>query len=233
VVGAAAAAAVTVAVGGAPAFAGSHPSHSVSFFHGGAGSAGWSKDTSNDADPYSIKLVVPDATSYAGASLHNVAGRPAPAAAPSFDFRSTVGGPSGGSPRLVIAFSDGGNINLRPLTWVANTWTHEDGNSTDWDNKGGTAGCPSYEQTYATLVACHPGATVTSVIVVSDSGFLYPSGYTNYIDNISYDGTVITRPGHHGHGSDGDGHDKQGHDKQGHDKQGHDKQGHDASDGQD
>jgi len=81
---------------------------------------------------------------------------------------STVTGASGGSPRLVIVFSDGGNINLRPLAWVANAWTREGSGTTtsDWDNSGGTCGF-LYEQTYDVVTACHTGTTVAAAFVVT------------------------------------------------------------------
>jgi len=189
-----------------PALAAGRTSVSVSFFAGADGpvangSAHWTNKLSSDtADPFSMQINVPQGTgapnfysSYGGIDFHHVAGSSAPATPPSFDFRSTVSGASGGSPRLVINFSDGGSIDLRPLTWTANTWATESGSSSDWDNNGGTCGF-LYEHSYATVVACHPLATVTSAYIVSDSGWLYPSGYQNYIDNISYNGTTISEP---------------------------------------
>ena len=180
-------------LGANPAGAAARTTPSVSFFQGGAGNANWSRDTSNDTDPFSMRLDVPDSASYAGIDLHHVDGQPAPATPPSFDFRSSTAGPSGGSPRLHINFSDGGSIDLRPLFWTADTWTNENGSGTDWDNNGGTCGF-LYEQTYSVVTACHAGATVTSAYVVTDSGWLYPTGYTNYIDNIQYGGTTISQP---------------------------------------
>jgi hypothetical protein len=86
---------------------------SVSFFHGGSGSAHWGKvDATGDADGFSMELDVPNPASYGGIRLLHQAGTTAPATAPSFDFMSTISGLSGGSPRLVITFSDGGNIQL-------------------------------------------------------------------------------------------------------------------------
>ncbi len=65
---------------------------------------------------------------------------PASITALSFDFMADQTGAGGGSPRLVVVFSDGGNAALRPLAWTANTWTTEDGmTSSDWDNN--TGGC--------------------------------------------------------------------------------------------
>jgi hypothetical protein len=199
VVGAAITAAA--AAGIAPALAAARTSPSASFFHGGAGKAVWSHDTSNDPDGFSIALTEPDSSSYAGISLQHVAG-PAPTTPPSFDFMSTVSGPSGGSPRLHINFSDGASADLRPLTWTEDTWTHEDGNSLDWDNNGGGIGCGYlYETSYASVLGCHAGATVTSAYIVTDSGWLYPDGYVNNIDNIQFGGSTISQPADNGNNS--------------------------------
>ena len=180
----------------APASAEGRTAPSISFFAGGNGSAHWSHvDASTDSDGFSIELDVPGVSppDFSGATLQHQAGTTAPTVAPSFDFMSTVTGASGGSPRLVIVFSDGGNINLRPLAWANDIWTHEDGNGTDWDNSGGTCGF-RYEQTYAVVTACHAGTTVTAAFVVSDSGWLYPTGYVNFIDNIQYNGVTLSAP---------------------------------------
>jgi hypothetical protein len=144
-----------------------------------------------DPDNWSIQLTVPDGTSYAGATLAKAAGPP-PANAPSFDFNSSVTSASGGSPRLVMRFSDGGNAELRPLAWAAAQWLKP--GPTDWDIHGGTCGPFLYEQTYATVLSCHAGASVTSVYVVTDSGWITARGYTHWIDNISYGNRLITRP---------------------------------------
>ena len=82
-----------------------------------------------------------------------------------------------------MQFSDGGDMQLRPLTWT-NQWVHEDGSSTDWDVHSPT--CPFlYETTYAIGLACHAGASVTSAYVVSDSGWVN-GPYVNWIDNLRY-----------------------------------------------
>lgn len=180
----------------APASAEGRTAPSISFFAGGNGSAHWSHvDATTDSDGFSIELDVPGVSppDFSGATLQHQAGTTAPTVAPSFDFMSTVTGASGGSPRLVIVFSDGGNINLRPLAWAQDIWTHEDGNGTDWDNSGGTCGF-RFEQTYAVVAACHAGTTVTAAFVVSDSGWLYPTGYVNFIDNIQYNEVTLSAP---------------------------------------
>ena len=176
---------------------------SVSFFAGhigsvANGSAHWTTATSNDSDPFSVQLDVPDGTgppdffsSFAGVQLHRVPSS-APLTPPAFDFMADKAAASGGSPRLVMQFSDGGDMELRPLAWTANTWTHEDGASTDWDVH--SPSCPFlFEAPYAAGLACHAGASVTSVFIVSDSGWLN-APYTNWIDNIQYAGTVISQP---------------------------------------
>jgi hypothetical protein len=194
-----AATAAAVALGTLPAGAAARIAPSVSFFPGGNGHAHWSQDTSSSDDRFSMELEVPDALSYAGIDLHHVDGRPAPAEAPSFDFNSTVSGASGGSPRLHINFSDRGSVDLRPLTWEQDTWQTVGGGDNNWDNNGGTCGF-QFQRTYQEVLACHAGTTVTSAYVVSDSGWLHPEGYVNYIDNLQYDGTTISRPSDNGRG---------------------------------
>ena len=113
----------------------------------------------------------------------------------SFDFNPNQTGSSGGSPRMVVQFSDGGSGDLRPLTWAANTWTHLDGmTGTNWDNNGGTCGFV-YETTWTTVMGCHTGATITSIFVVNDSGWLYPStGEKVILDNITVNKIIATGP---------------------------------------
>jgi hypothetical protein len=167
----------------------------VQFFANGQASASWDKIVPapvGDTDTWSIELTIGDAFSYAGARLVGVAGPPPPATnPPSFDFQSTISGDSGGSPRLVMQFSDLGRLELRPLTWVAGAWAKP--LATGWDSNGGA--CPfKYGVVYAVGLACHAGATVTDVYVVTDSGWKHPTGYTNWIDNIRYGSLLITRP---------------------------------------
>lgn len=120
---------------------------------------------------------------------------PATITALSFDFNPNQTGGSGGSPRMVVEFSDGGNGQLRPLTWVANTWTHLDGmTGNNWDNAGGTCGF-LYSVTWSAIMACHPGATVTLIFVVNDSGWLYPTtGEQVYLDNIRVNNLIAMGP---------------------------------------
>lgn len=190
----AAATAAALSVGTLPAGAAARTEPSVSFFEGQDGQAHWSRDYSNGNDKFSIALELPAGSyfDYAGADLQHVDGRPAPDQAPSFDFRSTSSGASGGSPRLHLNFSDGGGADLRPVTWEQDTWTAVDGKGASWDNNGGCG--YRYNATYAEVLACHPGEAVTSAYMVSDSGWAHPEGYTTYIDNLQYGGTTISQP---------------------------------------
>jgi hypothetical protein len=208
---------------GASSLAFADQTDAVTFFSGGGGTAAWAEVTPGDTDSWSIKLTLPanSPTSFAGATL---TGAPTalPAAAPSFDFMSTVSGDSGGSPRLVIRFSNGGKAELRPLTLTAGTWTTVNGTLANWDINGGTGGaCASflYAQDYAKVQSCFPTETVTSVFVVTDSAWKHAAGYTHWIDNIRFGNTFITRPGN-GDGdedeADGDNHNGNHHDGQHH-----------------
>ncbi|HEX8977210.1 MAG TPA: hypothetical protein VF781_11905 [Solirubrobacteraceae bacterium] len=112
----------------------------------------------------------------------------------SFDFNPSLSGASGSSPRLVVCFSDGavcnGNGNLAPTQWVAGSWTHVDGlSSSNWTNSGGSCG-NRYSQTWSQIIACHPGATVTQVAVVNDSGSLYGSGEQVLLNNLTVNNLV-------------------------------------------
>ena len=167
----------------------------------GDASAGWITDTSPPAgatDQDSISLFVngtgiTDLNDAARAVFGGVGGAAPPAQPPSFDYKVTRVGASGGSTRLVIRLSDGGRAELRPLALEANAWKRVNGNATNWDNTGGTCGFRA-GVTYAAALACHPGATVTGVEIINDSGWLYPGGFTMFVDNISYGGETLTKP---------------------------------------
>ncbi len=193
---------VMVAFAFVPANTAARTGISVSFFAGAdgpvaSGSAHWSTAQSNDPDGYSIGIDVPEGTGapdffsgFGGIDFHHVPAT-APSTPPAFDFKADKVAASGGSPRLVMQFSDGGDMELRPLFWTT-VWTHEDGSSTDWDVHS-PACAFLYETTYAAGLACHAGATVTGAFMVSDSGWL-SAPYTNWIDNIQYAGTTISEP---------------------------------------
>jgi len=117
----------------------------------------------------------------------------APNQPPSFYFRTATAGVSGGSVRLVVRFSDDGRGELRPITLPSDVWTFVNGSGNDWDNVGGSCG-GQLQRTYAQILACHPGATVTGVEVVNDSGWLFPGGFTMLVDNVSYGGETVSGP---------------------------------------
>lgn len=183
---------------------------SVSFFAGHigpvrSGSAFWTNTTSNDLDPYSVEIDIPAGgsplngfSSFAGINFHHIPSS-APPNPPAFDFKANKTAASGGSPRLVMTFSDGGNINLRPNLWTQDIWTSERTGptpdplfTTNWDNNGGSCGF-LYQTAYDVAVACHSGATVTAAFIVSDSGWLN-APYVNWIDNIQYNDQIISQP---------------------------------------
>jgi hypothetical protein len=115
-----------------------------------------------------------------------------PATPPSFVFKISQAGKSGGSVRLVIRFSDGGYGFLRPLTFQANQWAFANGFGPNWESNGGRP-CGS-ALTYGQMVACHPGTTVTSVEIINDSGWLYTGRLSALVDNVSYGGELLTKP---------------------------------------
>lgn len=117
-----------------------------------------------------------------------------PATPPSFLYKVSQTGSSGGSVRLVIRFSDGGFGFLRPLTFLrAGVWTLADGSGSNWESNGGGSTCGS-TLTYAAMVRCHPGAAVTSLEIINDSGWLYNGRFRALVDNVSYGGELFSKP---------------------------------------
>lgn len=112
-----------------------------------------------------------------------------PESSPTYDFRASVSGPSGGSPRLTLRLSNGGG-ELRPREVSAGQWTHMDGQSS-WDSYGGTCGYRT-ELSYAQLRACHLEETVFGLELWNDSGWLYPAGYQVFVDNVTYNGERVS-----------------------------------------
>jgi hypothetical protein len=89
----------------------------------------------------------------------------------SFSYKPSVNGSSGGSPRLILKFSDNGDAELRPLTWIAGQWATVDGlTGTNWDSNGGSCGY-RYAVDWTTALACHPNATITEIDIINDSGW--------------------------------------------------------------
>src|SRR5947209_10265144 len=191
----AATSAAALAIAPAWGASGGRTAQSESFFASGNAAAHWDNSQSDsDGDGWAQVYDVQDATSYAGTTLHHVEGLPAPTTAPSFDYKADRSGPSGGSPRLVMVFGDPaagttvGNIALTPQNWDT-SWQHaQDG---QWDVTGGTC-VFRYQDNYQDAVSCMgAGTVVTSAFLVSDSGWLYPTGYKNWVDNVQYNGKTI------------------------------------------
>jgi hypothetical protein len=169
-----------------------------SFATQGDANAGWITEPNGPpgaTDQRSMSLFVNgtsanDFSAAARARFVGVTGA-APASPPSFDFKVFTVGGSGGSVRLVVRLNDGGRMELRPVTLQANVWTHVDGSGSDWDNRGGACG-DTNNQTYAQVVACHPGANVTGLELINDSGWLFLGGFQILVDNVAYGGTTVS-----------------------------------------
>src|SRR3712207_8171952 len=98
------------------------------------GSAHWQhdpNDSPNDDNLQDIEMVTTAPAGFARIDVMHVFGTPT-ASYPnsSYEVKSNTMGPSLGSPRLVVNFSDGGSGHLRPLT---NTMEWQEG--TDGDRK--------------------------------------------------------------------------------------------------
>ncbi|HET8823215.1 MAG TPA: hypothetical protein VFM57_16875 [Thermoleophilaceae bacterium] len=171
-----------------------------SFATEGDARAGWIEEPNSpqgSTEQQSIGLFVngtsaDDFSDAARAIFTGVTGVP-PATPPSFDFKVFTVGGSGGSVRLVVRFSDGGRGELRPVSFESGAWTHVDGAGANWDNRGGSCGDRA-SATYDQVVACHPGAEVTVVEVINDSGWLFLGGFQALVDNVSFGGTTVSAP---------------------------------------
>jgi hypothetical protein len=172
-----------------------------SFGTQGDATAGWINEPNAPpaaSEQQSVSLFVngssaSDFSDSALASFTGVEG-PVPTTPPSFDFKTFSVGGSGGSVRLVVRFSDGGRGELRPLTLQAGVWTHVDGAVPDWESRGGSCGDSLGGHSYSQMLDCHPGAAVTRVDVINDSGWLYIGGFQVLVDNVSYGGVTVSSP---------------------------------------
>jgi hypothetical protein len=168
------------------------------FITSGDATAGWVTDTDaplGATDQESIQLFVngSSSTDLDDSARAVFSGVPPtlPAQPPSFFFKVSSTGASGGSVRLVIRFGGEDVAELRPLALQAGQWSFVDGASSQWETRGGTCGART-EQTYEEVVACHPGAQVTGVELINDSGWLHPAGFTVSVDNVSYGGETVS-----------------------------------------
>ena len=191
---------LTVGVGLAVAAPASAQFDFGSFITGGDATAGWVTDPDapmGSTEQQSIQLFVngtssADLDDSARAIFPEVPATP-PAQPPSFFFKVSTAGASGGSARLVIRFGSEGLAELRPVVLQAGQWTFVDGASRDWETRGGACG-DRVQQTYQEVLACRPGAEVTGLEVINDSGWLYPGGFSITVDNISYGGVTVGSP---------------------------------------
>jgi hypothetical protein len=139
--------------------------------------------------------------SYAGITLTALNGlQLGGVSALSFDFAVQTpswSGAGGGSPRIVVLLSDGGNVQLdsEGATLTTGTWVHLDAMSNVVDNVNGTnESCGTSGITWSTAVSCHGSATITSVVIVNDSGWEAPSGFDVWVDNVHLNNTVVSAP---------------------------------------
>ena len=154
------------------------------------GSAHWTTDTPppGETDPSVIELIAAGGFGHGAVFFDGVEGA-LPGSPPTYDFQASATGGSGGSPRLILRMSDG-VAELRPATVAAGAWVHMDGLSS-WETKGGT--CPYlHEVSYAQVLACHEGETVTGMDIWNDSAWLFPDTYRVLVDNIRYRDEVVS-----------------------------------------
>lgn len=117
----------------------------------------------------------------------------------SYDFAVQTpawSGGGGGSPRLVLALSDGGQVQLDPETSITTgVWVHMDAISGAVDNVNGTGeSCGTFQLSWPAALACHPGATILDSFVVNDSGWAASSGFDVWVDDLTLDSTVYSSP---------------------------------------
>lgn len=102
----------------------------------------------------------------------------------------------GGSPRLILFLSDGGNVQLdsEGAVLTTGTWVHLDAVTGVVDNTNGTGESCGATISWSAAVSCHGAATVTSGAIVNDSGWVAPSGFDVWVDNVDLNGTVVSAP---------------------------------------
>ena len=182
-------------------------------FSGFTGSSGWVSGADplvpSDSDGVALDLDSPNTCSatngytdcsYAGMTLWGVDGLSlSKITALSYDFAVQTPGWSaegGGSPRLVLELSDGGQVQLdTSATVTTGTWVHLDAISGAVDNVNGTAeNCGTYQISWSTAVSCHGTATILDAFIVNDSGWEASSGLDLWVDNMTLNRTVISAP---------------------------------------
>jgi hypothetical protein len=158
-----AAAVAVVAIPSAFAADQADTSATLGFFSSGGGAhAGWTTDSGSQA----LEIHVTE-TGYAGAEVDDLAGlSPSSVDGASYELKAAAPGPSLGSPRLVIRFSDGGSAQLRPLAWTT-TWQKV--GDPNWDNRGGSCGL-RFQTTWRVIQSCHAGTSIVDEYLTTDPG---------------------------------------------------------------
>ncbi len=148
----------------------------TAYWSAGAGQSGGNGLVTDSQTCVVNPVTCPWGTTYGGAELVGGPTDPTALTSISFSYKPNASGAGGGSPRLVIEFSDGGSADLRPLNWTAGVWELVDGltlsGNAGWDNNGGTCGFV-YNTSWAAVLACHAGTSITSIFLVNDSGWLH------------------------------------------------------------
>ena len=165
----------------------------ISFFSGSQSDAHWTPLESSDPNRMSIELEVGpiDSFGYAGFVLNRVEGTFPPEVEPGYWHKEDrASAATGGSPRLVLQFSDG-SMYLRPDNWSTD-W-QEVGNDQDdgnWDVLNKPCATGTFDREYEEALACFAGQSLVSVFMVTDSNWMADKadGYTNWIDQLQYDG---------------------------------------------
>jgi len=186
-------------------FAAARTKPNISFFSGQQDDAHWTPLQSSDGDRMSFELEVgsyipsePQCEGFAGCAgfeFSRVEGTTPPAREPYFFHKEDRDSPqSGGSPRLHIFLDDGGSIYLRPDDWTQN-WRRvgEGDGDGNWDSFAGACTF-QYDVSYQDALACHPGALVTEVEMVTDSNWMADKmgGYTAWVDQVQYNDFVYS-----------------------------------------
>ena len=168
----------------------------LSFFSGGdeGANAHWQHDRDDSPADDNLQDIEINTTTapngFAGVNVHHVFGTPTASYPNSrFEVKSDFAGPSLGSPRLVILFSDGGRAELRPLT---NNQSWQEVEDPNWDNNGGSCGFV-FQTTWNVVQGCHAGTVVTDVFIVAD-----PYGRTHWIDSLTTAGKTWGRAADNG-----------------------------------
>jgi hypothetical protein len=118
------------------------------------GTGEWTPGAGNESQ-FALATSSDGSGSFGGAALVHLLSDPEDVDVLSFDFKADTTGASGGSPRLVVAFSDGSFPNLRPLALTSGLDDRRRDERRDWDDQGGTCGS-QFAVTWETIKGCQP-----------------------------------------------------------------------------